>query len=153
MVGLAMNNSVRYCITVFLISGILLLTPGCAAIFCGVDDNVTIGPVSKETTVQVDGKDVAVPSDKPLEIALHGGAYHVVRFEREGYHPVEMTLRRVQNPFVVADAALWLLVVPGLVATLVDNLTGAAWDLDPAVIEVQMKKCEPGKHPHTILAN
>ena len=154
MVNLTKNTLVRSCVTILLISGLLFLSPGCAAIFCGSEDAVSIGPVSRDTTVLLDGEELAVPPDEPLEIELSRSTHHVVRLERKGYHPVEMTVRRVQNPVTQVDAAFMIpFLVPGLVAIAIDNSVGASWNLMPETVEVEMKKCEPGRHPHTILAN
>ena len=153
MANLAKNSSVRRLVTVLLISGIVVTSPGCGLMFCGTHDDVTVARVPKGTTVLIDGEVQVMPATG-LEVELRRKTSHVVRFEREGYHPVEVTLRRRDNGMQYANVAWFLAgILPAYVAVIVDQSAGGLWYLQPDHVKCRMKKCKPGMEPYVILAN
>lgn len=152
MTSLARRISVRCGMSVLLLTALLCLPTGCASMISGKMADVRIKPVSADTVVQVDGEVIDMPADGPAELELTRADAHVVRFERPGYHPVEVTIRRKGNSAVGWNLLL-LPPVGTVIGLAIDNKSGASFDLEPREVLVQMQACVPGKRPYTILAN
>jgi len=59
----------------------------------------------------------------------------ILRFEKEGYEPVEVALRRSTDGWIAGN-----IIFGGLIGLVVDFANGAAYKLSPADIQVELKK-------------
>ncbi len=117
-------------------AGLLLLAPsllGCATLVTGSVQRVRIETSPPGARVVLDDR---VHLRAPTEIEVDKLRRHRLRVEKEGYRPVERTLPRRVQPWVLGN--VFVLILPGL---LVDFLTGGAYAL-PRVFRVRLEPVE-----------
>ncbi len=103
---------------------------GCATIFSGNTDKVTITSSPSEATVTING----VPrGTTPLMLELDKGSSYNVEIKKEGYETKHATIaNKVGAGWVVLD------VFTGLVPLVVDIITDAWYKLTPTEVHVNL---------------
>ena len=117
----------------------LLVGSGCATLVTGTHQRVRFEAAPEGTVVVVDGR---LRLETPAEVQLDKLRRHRVRFEKAGYRPVERTVRRRVQPWVLGN--VFALLLPGMV---VDFLTGGAYVLDRVVAARLQPESSDGNVP------
>ncbi len=97
---------------------------GCATIISGSDQEIKFQSHPDSATVTIDGRALG---KTPLIQKLSRKDKHAVRFELDGYAPVDMTLTRTVNGWVFGN-----IVFGGLIGVAIDGITGAMFALKPS---------------------
>lgn len=106
---------------VTLLFGLSLTVMGCSTIINGKHQDVVISSDPGITRVEIDGEQKGTT---PLVASLSRGKSHIVKFERDGYDPVELSITHEKyNPWVWGN---WITLYLGL---FIDAWTGAMYDL------------------------
>jgi hypothetical protein len=107
-----------------------ILLQGCATIMNGSMQRVYLrsDPPGADAVIG----DVSVTT--PAAVDLPRDRAHVVRFSLAGFEPVERHIHQRTSGYVLID---WIF---GLLPALLDYSVGAAYDLEPALVEVRLNK-------------
>jgi hypothetical protein len=101
-----------------------LMATGCSTIMNGTHRDVAITSDPGNVRVTIDGESKGTT---PLVASLWRGGAHVIKFERDGYEPIEQSITRdFYDEWVGWNAIFGPFVFVGL---LVDSGTGAMYDL------------------------
>ncbi len=122
-----------------------LVSSGCASIMGGGGpQKITLNSTPSGANVTVKG--IAMGSKTPGEIKLsRKNPIYVLRFEKKGYEPVEVTLVQTQNGWIWGNILLG-----GLIGLAIDFGTGAAYKLTPKDVNVvlpEAQQAEKGNSP------
>lgn len=129
---------------VILFTSVLLLTlfvAGCATIVTGHKKLVTVNSTPSKAKVKIrtlGGLEVA-NGTTPYEKSLNAKSDYIVRVELSGYEPVEVTLTRQFNMWVIGN-----LICGGIPGLIIDFLSGAINTLDPQDIMVTLESMQTG---------
>jgi hypothetical protein len=112
---------------------VLASLAGCATIFHGTQQDVSVTCDSPRATLRADGSVVA-----PGRVSLKRGDEHTITAEAPGTAPSEVVVKReVSWGWAILDGAVSIVFFPiGLVAPVVDLADGAFWDLVPEHVRV-----------------
>ncbi|UCD15015.1 MAG: PEGA domain-containing protein [Candidatus Omnitrophota bacterium] len=111
-----------------------ILLQGCCSIVKGHFQDIQVNSNPSDAFVTVDGMQVKTPGI--LHLDTRKVAY-VLKFEKEGYEPVEVRLKRGVSGWVFGNVIFGLL--GGPVGVCIDFGSGAAYKLSPHDIEVALK--------------
>lgn len=118
-----------------LLGGIVvgLLVAGCASIIHGTKQEIAVSSIPTGAEVSVRGVHMATT---PSVIKLKRKNSNIaIRFEKEGYEPVEIALRRSTDGWIVGN-----ILFGGLIGLAVDFIDGAAYKLTPAELNAVLEK-------------
>ena len=137
----------------------LLLQTGCAILnLNGMRQDIEVTSTPSDAKIFVNG---AQQATTPGVITVKRRGAYILRFEREGYKPVEMEMKREMSGWVLSDLAMVVYVVGvsanssrrlGRAARLgyaamaailfpgIDFLTGAAYKQVPATLHVELPR-------------
>ncbi len=119
---------VTFCVMV----GLSVLSQGCATVAGGAkDQKVKITSDPPGAAVVVDGAQYGVT---PVEVPLSRASEHTVELQHPGYEPVQVTLRRTLNPWLLGNV-----VIGGFLGLAVDVCTGATHNLTPDTLQLHLK--------------
>lgn len=111
--------------------GLTLLVIGCASIIHGTRQNISVSSVPTGAKVIVKGVHMATT---PAVIALKRNESNIIlRFEKEGYEPVEVALNRSVDGWIAGN-----IIFGGLIGLAVDFISGGAYKLSPSEINAVM---------------
>lgn len=119
-------------IKTFLISGVtasMLLLSGCATVFKGSDQVLTITSDPDGATVRIDGKPVGVT---PLSTKVKKNSADSIMIEKDGYRTETMPLDKKYDGIALLNI-FWDL-------STTDFITGAAYEYQPSTYHFKMKK-------------
>lgn len=124
----------RRILRVFLSVMMLLPWTGCASIVCGGTQEIHFSSTPSGAKVFVDG----MPRGQaPSLVSLARNTSHTVRFTLEGYDDSHALLTRKINGWV------WGNIIFGwLIGFIIDTATGAASELTPSTVHVNMTASE-----------
>ena len=110
----------------------LLFVAACATMMSGETQNIKISSSPPGVTVTADpgGYRAATPAEMVLPRA--SGGYRL-KFEKEGYAPVEVSLTSSTNGWVWGN-----ILFGGLIGLVVDFNTGAAYTLSPETVHADL---------------
>ncbi len=109
--------------------GVALLIVGCATIIHGTKQDIAVSSVPTGAKVIVKGVHMATT---PAVIKLDRKESNIVlRFEKEGYQPVEVALNRSVDAWIAGN-----IVFGGLIGLAIDFINGAAYKLSPSEVNV-----------------
>ena len=123
---------------VFLVGIIFLSLTGCATIFSGTADEITVNshPGDASVKIKAPNGNVVAEGNTPMSIDLRRGKTYTVIVSREGYSPATATIK---NGGIVKS--FWLNVFTGMVVGwAVDYLSGAMFNFDSTSINVHLKE-------------
>jgi len=108
--------------------GLALLIVGCATIIHGTRQNIAVNSVPSGAKVIVKGVQIATT---PAVIELKRNESNIIlRFEKEGYEPVEIALNRSVDGWIAGN-----IIFGGLIGLAVDFISGAAYKLSPSEVQ------------------
>ena len=111
-------------------AAILLYMTGCATIFRGSAQDVSVTSSPGGASVYVNGNSAGTT---PCTVKLKRSESHVVRVELDGYRPYEVQLdKKLDIGWTVVS--LWLGAGGGLI---IDAITGAIYTIDPGTVSAR----------------
>lgn len=124
-----------------LIGGVAsLFLIGCASVLHGTHQRISVASVPPGAEVMVQNARAGVT---PAKIEVRRKDKDVIlRFEKEGYKPVEVTLRRKVSGAVWGNIALG-----GVIGFIVDFANGAAYKMTPNEVSANMDSNPGGRGP------
>lgn len=123
-----MKSLLKSIITISFASTLLLLT-GCATIFKGTDQVLTITSDPDGATVRIDGKPVGVT---PLSTKVKKNSVDSIMIEKEGFRTETMPLDKKFDGITLLST-FWDL-------STTDLVSGAAYEYQPSTYHFKMKK-------------
>jgi hypothetical protein len=115
--------------------GAVLFLASCATIVHGTKQKITVNSEPAGAKVVVRGVEMATT---PAIIELERNNPNVVlRFEKEGYEPVEIMLKRKTSGWIWGNILLG-----GVFGLVIDFINGAAYELSPTEVKAVLKELE-----------
>lgn len=115
------------------VAAFAVVSPGCATVAGGAkDQKVKITSDPPGAAVLVDGQSFGVT---PAEVPLSRKTEHVVQLQHPGYEPVQVSLKRTLNPWLLGN-----IVVGGFLGIVVDVCTGATHTLSPDTLNLKLQR-------------
>ncbi|MDP2906008.1 MAG: TonB family protein [Candidatus Omnitrophota bacterium] len=122
----------------FIFLSILIMTlVGCATIIHGGRQKIPVKSYPSGATVSVNMIKVETPGVINLS---RSEPMVILRFEKDGYEPVEVTLIRTTDGWIWGN-----LFIGGLIGIAIDYSTGAAYQLSPNAVNVTLKSLGYGE--------
>lgn len=119
---------------------VALLDAGCASIMGGGrPQKISLNSTPSGAKVMVRGSDLSAVTPDTIKLSRKEPLY-VLRFEKEGYEPVEVTLLQSQNGWIWGN-----ILVGGLIGLAIDFGTGAAYKLTPQEVNVALESAKQSK--------
>ena len=118
---------------IIVLAGVLLLS-GCATIMHGDSQYIVINSQPSEARIRVAGKSYITPTRVLFKRGLPIQEYQILA-EKEGSRPATAKINRRYSSWLWGDI-LWG-VIPGIA---IDTLTGAAFDLYPDQLTVNLQE-------------
>jgi len=107
--------------------GLVFLIAGCATIIHGTRQNIAVSSVPSGARVIVKGVHMATT---PAVIELKRNESNIIlRFEKEGYEPVEVALNRSVDGWIAGN-----IIFGGLIGLAIDFISGGAYQLTPSEV-------------------
>ena len=133
---------------IFAVAAVAILVTGCASVFNGGGDPIQIDSTPNGARVSIfdeNGEVVAAGRTQFKTTLKAGGKYrrhsYRVKVEKLGYEPKEFMLHNKLSGWYWGN----VLYSGPLGALIIDPLTGNMWKLDPATVDVELKKLDiPG---------
>lgn len=125
-----------YRVSILLLSGVCILSSGCASIIHGTTQEVSLSSNPSGARVQADGNQVG---ETPTKVILKRKTDHVLVFNKEGYEQEQRTVMHVVSGAVYGNIA-----AGGLIGWGVDAATGAQYKLAPETIHVELQPAKEG---------
>jgi hypothetical protein len=117
---------------------VALATGGCATMFTGSTQQLTVSSQPPGARVMVNG---AYSGVTPVALLLRTEHDYILTLQREGYRDTTGTVFREFNPVAVLNLV-------SLVCWAIDLATGAIWRLSPGAVYVNMQPVNaPGGYP------
>jgi len=114
-----------------------ILFIGCATIIHGTTQKVAVNSNPSGAKVIVMGAHLATT---PAVIKLDRGDSNIIlRFEKEGYEPVEIAMTKTVDGWIAGN-----IVFGGLIGLAIDFISGAAYKLKPDEVLIDLHKKELG---------
>jgi hypothetical protein len=110
---------------------VLIFATGCATIIHGKLQKIPVTSEPSGATVTVDGQTVETPG---VVILKRSREEYTLRFEKEGYKPVEIKLHRSMSGWLWGN-----LLIGGVIGVIVDFSTGSAYKLEPKEVHAILK--------------
>ncbi|MBU1864075.1 MAG: PEGA domain-containing protein [Candidatus Omnitrophica bacterium] len=112
-------------IAIFLIVAITITHSGCASIFCGTSQQVSVTSDPDGAKIEIDG---IKQGNAPMTMNLKRKKKHMIKATMEGYEDKIYFTEKEFNPVTLVNLlALWFFIV-GIV---IDGCTGAMYKFDP----------------------
>jgi len=116
---------------IFCVSFLIAVLAGCATIIHGGRQKVPVKSEPSGATVSVNRIKVQTPGVINLS---RSESMVILRFEKDGYEPVEVTLIRTTDGWIWGN-----LFIGGLIGIAIDYSTGAAYQLSPNAVNVTLR--------------
>lgn len=104
---------------------------GCATIVKGRSQKITVMSNPSEAWVTVDGQQIKTPGAITLDSTR---SMYVLKFEKEGYEPVEFKLKRELSGWLFGN-----IIFGGIIGIVIDFVSNSAYKLSPEEVEVALK--------------
>ena len=115
--------------------GLTLMVIACATIIHGTSQDISVNSVPSGAKVMVKGVHMATT---PAVIKLSRKESNIIlRFEKEGYEPVEVALNRSVDGWIAGN-----IIFGGLIGLAIDFINGAAYKLSPSEVNAAMTELE-----------
>ena len=115
-------------------------TTGCATIVHGNRQNVTINSEPQGALVKIDG----LKGRTPFSASLARNQDYVVTIQKEGYKEEQIQINKNFSGLSIIGNILWL-----FVGVIVDYASGAAYNLNPTHVNVELEKASTADSPST----
>lgn len=123
---------------ILILLSIIVMVVGCATIIHGTKQNIAFNSNPSGAKVIVKGME---KGKTPTVISLPRGETNIViRFEKEGYEPVEVMMNRSVDWVIVGGGNC--LIFGGILGLAIDFATGAAYTLSPSEVNAVLQKME-----------
>ena len=122
------------------ILGLILIgtvAAGCASIIHGAVQSVQVKSNPSGAVVRVNLNNMATTTPSVLTLDRKEVGY-VLTFEKEGYKPVEVSLRRTLGGWVFGN-----IIFGGLIGIVIDFSSGSAYKLTPGEVDVALSQVGP----------
>ena len=114
---------------------IVIVIVSCATIIHGTRQEISVNSMPSGAKVIVRGVHMATT---PAVIELKRNQSNIVlRFEKEGYEPVEIALRRSVDGWIAGN-----IIFGGLIGLAIDFLDGAAYKLSPSEVSAALAEAK-----------
>ena len=114
---------------------IVIVIVSCATIIHGTRQEISVNSMPSGAKVIVRGVHMATT---PAVIELKRNQSNIVlRFEKEGYEPVEIALRRSVDGWIAGN-----IIFGGLIGLAIDFIDGAAYKLSPAEVQTALAEAK-----------
>jgi uncharacterized protein YceK len=124
-----------------LMLSISVLLYGCATVFKGNKSEVGLTSAPEGAKIIVDGAERGIT---PATLSLDSGKNYQIRFVKDGYQETAVYVQgSVEAVWVVLDIVPGILL--GFIPVLVDAITGAWSDLEPAAVSVTLAPVVSGQ--------
>ena len=115
--------------------GTVLVVVSCASIIHGSRQDISVNSVPSGAKVMVKGVHMATT---PAVIELKRKESNIIlRFEKEGYEPVEIALNRSVDGWIAGN-----IVFGGLIGLAIDFIDGAAYKLNPSEVDAVLAEAK-----------
>lgn len=119
---------------------IVLFSAGCASIMGGGGpQKISLNSTPSGAVVTIKGNELSAVTPGTIKLSRKTPLY-VLRFEKEGYEPVEVTLVQTQNGWIWGN-----ILVGGIIGLAIDFGTGAAYKLTPQEVNVALQEAQHAK--------
>ena len=120
-------------VSILLAVSLAWVTSGCATIVHGNRQTVTINSEPEGASVKVDG----LKGKTPFSASLARNNDYVVSIKKAGYQEEQIQITKSFSGLSIIGNILWL-----LVGVVIDFASGAAYNLSPTKIDVELEKAE-----------
>ena len=115
--------------------GTALVIVSCASIIHGTGQDISVNSVPSGAKVMVKGVHMATT---PAVIELKRKESNIIlRFEKEGYEPVEIALNRSVDGWIAGN-----IILGGLIGLAIDFINGAAYKLSPSEVDAVLAEAK-----------
>lgn len=122
---------------IVVVLSIALFNAGCASIMGGGGpQKISLNSTPSGAVVTIRGNELSVVTPGTIKLSTKTPLY-VLRFEKEGYESVEVTLVQSQNGWVWGN-----ILIGGLIGLVIDFSTGAAYKLTPQEVNVALQEAQ-----------
>ena len=112
---------------------ILMVQSNCCTIIHGDTQDISVNSIPSGSKVIVRGVHMATT---PAVIELKRKESNIIlRFEKEGYEPVEIALKRETDAWIAGN-----IIFGGVIGLIVDFSNGAAYKLSPENVQVELRE-------------
>ena len=118
---------------VLLLTTVIFLSVGCAAIINGPRQDIFLETEPAGAKVIVKGRGTTIT---PSVINLPRNKSYIIHFEKEGYKPVEVKLKRNLDILLIIGSCCLL----GPFGPIIDFATRSAFKLNPSEVNVELEK-------------
>ena len=125
MRGVAFRSAVALCL-------VAALTTGCASIIHGTKQDVRVLSSPSGAVVRVNLNNMATTTPGVVTLDRKETGY-VLTFEKEGYKPVEVSIRRTVDGWLFGN-----ILFGGLIGIIIDFVSGSAYRLTPDEVQVAL---------------
>lgn len=115
------------CVSIVLVFSLI----SCATIVKGRFQKITVTSTPSEAWVIVDGQQIKTPGVVTLDTTR---SMYVLRFEKEGYEPVEFKVKRTLSGWLFGN-----IIFGGIIGIVIDFASNSAYKLEPEEVEVALK--------------
>ena len=131
-----LSQAVLKIVSLTLTLTILFLNTGCATITTGSSQSIAVSSTPSDAIATIDGLQIRTPG----QVTLKKGSVYAVKVEKEGYEPNQVQLERSFNGAFVLNILWGPLIVPLVLGTLIDLITGAVWNISPESVHVTLQQ-------------
>lgn len=125
----------KFLLLSLLIIVLLLLVVECATIIHGTRQSISVSSVPSGAKVIVKGVHMATT---PAVIELKRSETNIIlRFEKDGYEPVEIALNRSVDGWIAGN-----IIFGGLIGLAIDFIDGAAYKLSPSEVDAVLAEAK-----------
>jgi len=115
-----------------LVASLVLLLSGCATLFKGPNERVSLSSDPKGAEVFVNDE---YRGDTPLRLKLESRRSYRIEFRKEGYRPKVVNIsNHIGAGWIILD------VITGLVPVLIDAVTGSWYGLDQTHVNAYLER-------------
>ena len=122
-----MPKIIMICINIILVFSLI----GCATIVKGKFQKITVTSDPSQAFVTVDGQQTKTPGVVTLDTTR---SMYVLRFEKEGYEPVEVKIKRGLSGWLFGN-----IIFGGIIGIVIDFASNSAYKLSPEEVEAALK--------------
>lgn len=108
------------------------MVSGCASIVHGSRQDIRVASSPSGAVVRVNLNNTATTTPGVINLSRKEIGY-VLTFEKEGYKPVEVSLRRTIGGWLFGN-----IIFGGLIGIIIDFASGSAYKLTPAEVEIAL---------------
>lgn len=111
---------------------LMFLAAACATIVSGGTQKIKVTSTPSGVTVTADPGGHRVTTPAEMALSRKGGPYRL-KFEKQGYAPIEMNLSSGMNGWLWGN-----ILIGGLIGIAIDFVSGAAYKLSPETVDANL---------------